>query len=381
MKNIVRIPIIPGRIFGLDLLRALAILFVLLEHGSNLMPENIKIYNNIFVWDGVSIFFVLSGFLIGGILIKLINNFKVDVNLLIQFWIRRWFRTIPNYLLILLLLIFINYIFQNGFPVKKTFSFFIFFQNFSNPHPQFFQEAWSLSVEEWFYLITPISIFISIYFFRMNVKKAVLISALGILIFVFLFRVVRYMEFDSLTLNDWDLSFRKQVITRLDSLMFGVIGAFLQFYYASFWTRFKNQFLILGITLLFIGKFFIAPFSESNSYFYAIFSFPYFSLSTLFLIPFLSRYKIENGYFYRFITKISLISYSLYLLNLSVVQRTIIRKIPWEYWQLGELKLLLIQTILFWTLTVFFSILLYKYFELPMMKLRDKNWMKKYWTP
>lgn len=65
------------RIVGLDILRSIAVLLVLFIHGKALIPkENQVAYDslNIFRIDGVSIFFVLSGFLIGGILLKMIAN-------------------------------------------------------------------------------------------------------------------------------------------------------------------------------------------------------------------------------------------------------------------------------------------------------------------
>src|SRR6185503_5952862 len=94
------------RIFGLDLLRSIAIILVLVTHTvSFLDPQNhyyeIPVYTG---YLGVEFFFVLSGFLIGTILLKIhyqdtIINFK-SIKL---FWIRRWFRTLPNYYLMFLL--------------------------------------------------------------------------------------------------------------------------------------------------------------------------------------------------------------------------------------------------------------------------------------
>jgi len=63
-----KIEIDSSRIFGLDVLRALAILFVIFQHAGNYLPEVLKQNYNVFIFDGVSIFFVLSGFLIGKIL-------------------------------------------------------------------------------------------------------------------------------------------------------------------------------------------------------------------------------------------------------------------------------------------------------------------------
>jgi len=109
MINIFKIEIDPKRVFGLDILRALAIMFVVAGHGSTLLPPKIGNISNLFIFDGVSIFFVLSGFLIGGIFIKLIEENGIETSVLKNFWVRRWFRTLPNYFLILLTLCLLNF--------------------------------------------------------------------------------------------------------------------------------------------------------------------------------------------------------------------------------------------------------------------------------
>ena len=74
MKNILSIRLDPHRIFGLDILRAFAIIFVMLDHGQQILPPIFREICSFISFDGVSIFFVLSGFLIGGILIKILNK-------------------------------------------------------------------------------------------------------------------------------------------------------------------------------------------------------------------------------------------------------------------------------------------------------------------
>ena len=85
------------RNFGLDLVRAIAILLVLITH-IGLKSDyvgGLEIGNL-----GVEFFFVLSGFLIGGILIKDFSNGGVNIPVIANFWIRRWFRTLPVYYLV-----------------------------------------------------------------------------------------------------------------------------------------------------------------------------------------------------------------------------------------------------------------------------------------
>ena len=111
MFNFLKIEINSSRIYGLDILRAFAILFVVLDHSKHtLQNSNSEIISGIsqsyswyiryLVFDGVSIFFVLSGFLIGSILIKTFDRGDLSFKSLVNFWIKRWMRTLPNYLFI-----------------------------------------------------------------------------------------------------------------------------------------------------------------------------------------------------------------------------------------------------------------------------------------
>ncbi len=90
------------RIYGLDILRVIAISTVVIAHSAIMLPEHIGKYFYEHMIDGVSIFFVLSGFLIGKILLKYINETRFNFLNLLDFWIRRWFRTLPAFFVVYL---------------------------------------------------------------------------------------------------------------------------------------------------------------------------------------------------------------------------------------------------------------------------------------
>ncbi len=98
-----------SRIFGLDILRSSAILLVLCSHGFDpFLAEYFPKLRLLIFMDGVDLFFVLSGFLIGLILIKQFEK-NVDYTFLpiFNFWKRRWRRKLPNYYFILFLILFV----------------------------------------------------------------------------------------------------------------------------------------------------------------------------------------------------------------------------------------------------------------------------------
>jgi peptidoglycan/LPS O-acetylase OafA/YrhL len=95
---------------------------------------------------------VLSGFLIGGIIIDTLER---DPRWLANFWLRRWMRTLPSYFLFLAVNVLLMRVMYHRWPGLWG-SYAVFGQALWWPQPQFFNEAWSLAVEEVFYLLAPL---------------------------------------------------------------------------------------------------------------------------------------------------------------------------------------------------------------------------------
>ncbi|MEW6470311.1 MAG: acyltransferase family protein, partial [Bacteroidota bacterium] len=89
--------IMKSRVFGLDLLRSFAMISVIAAHSG--YDTLLGLRHGIIA---VESFFVMSGFLIGEMLIR---DFRegFDFNDLKSFWIKRWFRTLPLYYAVLIL--------------------------------------------------------------------------------------------------------------------------------------------------------------------------------------------------------------------------------------------------------------------------------------
>ncbi len=168
---------------------------------------------------------------------------------------RRWFRTISKLLLVLIIVIVLNR-WLPVFPVAGLWKYFIFLQNFASPHPAFFPEAWSLTVEEWFYLLVPVPLFLSLRFKAIPRAKAISVWIAAVIVAVTLLRLYRAHHYGYANYVDWDEHLRKQVITRLDSLMFGVLAAQISIGKPSLWEKAAKVGFWAGIGLLLFNKFF-----------------------------------------------------------------------------------------------------------------------------
>lgn len=145
------------KLYGLDHLRAFAILYVFLFHYFILsegqpqwLPDIAK-----FGWTGVDLFFVLSGFLISS---QLFFQIKQGQNIsLKQFFLKRFFRIIPVFLVSLGLYFGFPF-FREKESLPPLWKFLTFTQNLGLNLKDFgtFSHAWSLCVEEHFYLILPL---------------------------------------------------------------------------------------------------------------------------------------------------------------------------------------------------------------------------------
>src|SRR5690606_20578039 len=128
------------------------------------------------------------------------------------------------------------------------FRYFIFSQNLWTIHPNFFAEAWSLSVEEWFYISLPIC-FILFGFINRSKSNTSIVSFLLFLIFLFLsFRINESKP--SFNLLQWDYSIRKIVIYRLDSILYGVLFFVLISSHSPFYKSKRYLLLFVGLIIL-----------------------------------------------------------------------------------------------------------------------------------
>jgi len=353
------------RNFGLDLFRAIAIIIVVKLHGSFLLKNTfLDKFPTISFIDGVDLFFVLSGFLIGGILLKDINSgAPFGFTALTRFWKRRWFRTLPNYYLVLIANYFLAYCGIIADDIEKfNWKFFVFLQNFALPFSGFFWESWSLSIEEWFYIFSALSLLLFLRF--LSPKTSFALTILLMVVLPFLYRA----SILDTTITDYEVyasTFRKVVLTRLDSIAYGLLAAWVFYYYPAYWKKFKAIALLTSLALVVFTLSYIPPY---HTFYRQVILFTLSPLAAMLLLPAAYSIKVNENKITKAIRHISKISYSMYLINLGLIA-TVIRD---NFAPQNETDSLL-KYVLFWILVIGFSTLLYEYFEKPMLKLRDKK--------
>lgn len=368
--------VLKERNFGLDLIRAMAIILVVASHCTYLLfpiaENSFTTLIRVLGATGVDLFFILSGFLIGNILLKNIDRAKIKFNNLFTFWKRRWLRTLPNYFLILLLNIILFAFLEIPIP-KEIGRFFIFVQNFINPQPDFFTESWSLSIEEFAYLFLPLLIYVFFYFMNnKNKKKTFLWVTIISIIVLTLVKFKYYLDVNVDTYKAWSSGYRKVVIYRVDAIYFGFILAYIFEKYRVILRKNKHFIALSGLFLFVILHAVIYVFDmlpQTHLWFYVFVYLQMVVISFGLLFPFFIDIKYV-GFLKNTVSFISTRSYAIYLINYSLVLLTIQKFIDLPATDF-YVRFLVVFVFLF--TTTILSEILFRFFEQPIMRYRDKN--------
>ena len=364
-----------NRIPGLDLARAIAISLVVFAHTlwiSNNYPPTISWLMQLSGTIGVEVFFVISGFLIGKIIFKLISKEDFGIKDIQGFWVRRWFRTLPNYYFILLVNLLLWYFIYNEIP-EKIGLYFFYLQNLTTTSPAFFRISWSLAVEQFCYIIGPLTLFFLIRIFPKSNRKHLFLVMSLMIIMIFIFIRVWFNTTHIInSIYEWNEGLRKVTVYRLDAIYYGFVAYYI--YNTSQSSRNTNKlFFLIGITGIFILHFYLFYLGiavEKYPLFFNVFYLPLNSIAICFLLPYLVHLKISSSFFLKFITLISVLSYSIYLLHYTIILHGMKTIVPSN--SLVGVQLLC-YTVVYWLFVLSFSYLQYRFFEKPITDLRDKN--------
>jgi peptidoglycan/LPS O-acetylase OafA/YrhL len=238
-----------NRLHGLDTLRAIAIIIVLIYHYKVVVSsENLFGFISQLGWTGVDLFFVLSGYLIGNQILSAISN-KQDFSLKL-FYIRRFLRTLPNYYFVLALY-FLFPVALSGTATAPLWSFLTFTQNLDMRAGETFTHSWSLCIEEQFYLIFPlIALLIA------HVKRSIALAwtaLIGAILFAMFMRGFNWYAHGEAAITGQP--FMQYIyypsFTRFDELLPGVAIALMKSFHPTAFAnilRRGNTLLIVGLT-------------------------------------------------------------------------------------------------------------------------------------
>ncbi|MFT3909042.1 MAG: acyltransferase [Ferruginibacter sp.] len=315
-----------NKLYGLDHLRALAITLVFLFHYGQLFPH--PLWTNPvgrFGWTGVDLFFVLSGYLIASqLFLKIVANKRLSLS---EFFIKRFFRIIPAYLVVLAIYFFIPYAreWEALAPAWKYLSFTYNFGLDLHKH-RTFSHSWSLCIEEQFYLLLP-AILAGLVYFKLIKKGALLLIAL----FVFGF-IIRYYSYDKLVgpfMDDdngylnWYKWIYYPTYNRLDGLLTGVSIAAL-FTFRPLWKericKYGNMLLLLSL-LVITASYFLCR--NQGTFGASIFGFPLVSIGYGLMLmgavsPKTFLYKCNS----KITATVATLSYAIYLTHKIVIHIT-----------------------------------------------------------
>ena len=232
-----------SRARSMDSLRSVAILLVILAHTvlSYGAPEHLAPLQ--LGGTGVDLFFVLSGWLLGGLLFReAAKNGRIDIK---RFWMRRWMRTLPAYYAVLFVSIGQRYLTREN--VAFPWEFLVFFQNYDAPI-KFFSVSWSLCVEEQFYLlIAPL-----LGLLTRTSRRTTTVCLLSLLLLPFVFRELL-----------WYRSYYETHV-RLDCCVAGVFLAHVHHQYKHLWARLTGLAPHMAVAaLLAYGLFFVARYNRA----------------------------------------------------------------------------------------------------------------------
>jgi peptidoglycan/LPS O-acetylase OafA/YrhL len=231
----------PTRLFGLDTLRAFAVLIVMLYHLTIFgeLPSRLRPVTS-FGWMGVDLFFVLSGFLIGQQALKpYLTQQRFSIP---EFYRRRAYRILPAYLVVLALYVFVPALRESP-RLAPLWKFLTFTMNLGVSFDRHcFSHAWSLCVEEYFYLVLPL--LVALLMRRPSARKTAVVLA-SVAIFGICLRAFLITHYPD---EVWTRIYYP-TYTRLDGLLTGVTLAIIRTFRPAWWQALMQR----GHTLFLTG--------------------------------------------------------------------------------------------------------------------------------
>ena len=217
---------------GLDLLRAIAIVMVVWYHSAGFgfrLPSDVHRFG----WVGVDLFFVLSGYLIGGQILAQLQergSFRFG-----RFYARRALRILPVYLVVVAVY-FLLPDWRERPVISPLWKYLLSVQNIGLQSGTAFSHAWSLAVEDQFYLLLPLLLVGLVRRTRLAMALPVLMVAGGLLLRAGLSKWLADPS-GRIPGREYFLWIYYPTWSRLDPLVLGVVLAAVERHRISWWRR------------------------------------------------------------------------------------------------------------------------------------------------
>ena len=315
---------------NLDIVRAAAIAAVVLSHVAAMSPVQHPTALTL-SWIGqfgVDLFFVLSGWLIGGLFWAEQTQFgNVEWS---RFVLRRALRTVPPYFAILPFAWYITYRFSPMHPAFD-FRYLVFIQNYATKIP-FYSISWSLCVEEHFYLFFPAIVLFTL---ARRVSPHVLFGLLFVVS-----PLCRTLFEHTSDIGDFDRSVLSTHL-RLEGLVLGFWAAYIKATDARLWARCARLFPRLLLPAMFVLA--LSP-AIPGRFFYTC---GYTILATIFLIvvgcaAVMPTWKFPGDHVVCSVAKISYSTYLTHSLMIHVARNLALRLGDWAEWVYWPLVLAIV---------------------------------------
>ena len=365
---------------GLDYLRTLSISIVLANHcligfffdTGRAQWSGLTKYLSASAIVSIEWLFVLSGYLIGTMMIRSFERPGTWFSRTRDFLLRRWFRTIPNYYLFLLVNVVLVYL---GVAAGTfQWSFLVFSQNlvFPERQPHFFGESWSLATDEWFYFLMPLILGLVMLYRRIGVQKAFVVTAAILIAGPIVTRSLHEVPADFFA---WDAQIRRITVFHLDATGWGVLAAAINRWHKDWWTRNAGVKALVGAATTLLGLAMIwllvgAGWQEGREYVAMnALSLTLMGAGTFLILPWLTSLAVPSGVFDHFVEKTSLYSYSIYLCHFPLI--FIVRHVLSVSREAGDATIGL--AVVIWLAMVYaVSAAVFYKFEKPVSDLRER---------
>jgi peptidoglycan/LPS O-acetylase OafA/YrhL len=359
------------RIFGLDLMRALAIGMVLLAQLVWIFPQTNAMASqlaSLFHFIGPEILFVLAGFLLGSSMYKLYIKENFGWEPIAGYLKRSAVRILPLYFMILVINFGISFLI--GYQVDQGWKYFLLLQNFDSPMPAFFSESWILPIIVFSTVLFSITLYLLDAAFKPKNKPVAFLALTLLLLFAFVALKGIYNSFTTNTsIIQWDASLKSVAIYRLDAVFMGVLFSWMRQYNPPVFKKMKIPAALLGCigsAFIIVGVGYFQLLIENHKLFWNVIYLPLTSLTISFFLPILSAWRTPFTIIKKPVKFLGKIAYAVYFVHFGIVFQLM-------HYYFPNPEFILLFASLYLIIVLVLGIIMHQFFQKRLQKMNNPN--------